>query len=182
MRLYQLRTALYARRSTDGHQMASLDVQREEGARFVEAEGGTHAPDHLFVDDAVSRAEFKKRPGLFALLNAAKAGEFDAVVVRDESRLGGDTFRSGLVIQDILESGVRLFYYYTGEEVTLDGAVGCLNCGWSPRSSGWLSRPGTRSRRTPWERRPGDHGRVTCSPGSGGARSAAARCGLTMAK
>ncbi|MDI1437471.1 recombinase family protein [Polyangium sorediatum] len=123
MRLYQLRTALYARRSTDEHQMASLDVQREEGARFVEAEGGTHAPDNLFVDDAVSRAEFKKRPGLIALLNAAKAGEFDAVVVRDESQLGGDTFRSGLVIQDILESGVRLFYYYTGEEVTLDGAV-----------------------------------------------------------
>ena len=103
--------------------MASLDVQREEGARFVEAEGGTIAPDDVFIDDAVSRAEFKKRPGLIALLNAAKAGQFDAVVVRDESRLGGDTFRSGLVIQDILESGVRLFYHYTGEEVTLDGAV-----------------------------------------------------------
>ncbi|UQA57063.1 recombinase family protein [Polyangium aurulentum] len=103
--------------------MASLDVQTQEGERFIVAQGGTLAADHIFIDDAVSRAEFKKRKGLIALLNAAKAKEIDAVVVRDESRLGGDTFRAGLVIQDILESGVRLFYYYTNEEVTLDGAV-----------------------------------------------------------
>jgi site-specific DNA recombinase len=31
---------------------------------------------------------------LIALLNAAKDRQFDAIVVRDESRLGGDTFRS----------------------------------------------------------------------------------------
>lgn len=123
MNLYQMRVAFYARRSTDEHQMASLDVQREEGARFVEREGGILSKDHVYLDDAISRAEFKKRPGLIAMLNAAKAGQFDAIVVRDESRLGGDTFRSGLVIQDLLDSGARLFYYYTGEEVTLDGAV-----------------------------------------------------------
>ncbi|UQA57087.1 recombinase family protein [Polyangium aurulentum] len=102
--------------------MASLDVQTGEAKRYVAAEGGTLVPD-VFLDDAVSRAEFKKRKGLIALLNAAKAKQIDAVVLRDESRLGGDTFRAGLVIQDLLESGVRLFYYYTDEEVTLDGAV-----------------------------------------------------------
>ncbi|MDI1484712.1 recombinase family protein [Polyangium sp. y55x31] len=123
MKLLNLRCAFYGRRSTDEHQMASMEVQTQEGQRFIVAQGGTLAPEHVYLDDAISRAEFKKRPGLIALLNAANAGEFDAVVVRDESRLGGDTFRSGLVIQDLLESGIRLFYYYTDEEVTLDGAV-----------------------------------------------------------
>ncbi|WP_240806612.1 recombinase family protein [Polyangium spumosum] len=123
MRLLNMRIALYARRSTDEHQMASVEVQLQEAQRYVLANGGTVAPDHVFIDDAVSRAEFKKRPGLISLLNAANAGQFDAVIVRDDSRLGGDTFRSGLVIQDLLETGTRLFYYYKNEEVTLDGAV-----------------------------------------------------------
>jgi site-specific DNA recombinase len=54
------------------------------------------------------------------MLLAAKEKQFDAVVVRDESRLGGDVFRTGLVIQDLLDAGVRLFYYFTNEEVTFD--------------------------------------------------------------
>ncbi len=123
MKLFHMRCALYGRRSTDEHQMASMEVQTQEGQRYIASQGGTLAPEHIFLDDAISRAEFKKRPGLIALLNAANDKQFDAVVVRDESRLGGDTFRSGLVIQDLLESGIRLFYYYSDEEVTLDGAV-----------------------------------------------------------
>ncbi len=123
MKLLNLRCALYGRRSTDEHQMASMQVQSEEGERYIIAQGGTLEREHIFLDDAISRAEFKKRPGLLALLNAAKDKQFDAVVVRDESRLGGDTFRSGLVIQDLIECGVKLVYYYSDEFVTLDGAV-----------------------------------------------------------
>jgi len=123
MKLRNLRCALYGRRSTEEHQMASMDVQTEEGRRYIDKHGGTLAPEHVFLDDAISRAEFKKRPGLIALLNAAKTKQFDAVIVRDESRLGGDTFRSGLVIQDLLESGIRLYYHYTDEQVRCDGAV-----------------------------------------------------------
>ncbi len=123
MKLRNIRCALYGRRSTDEHQIASMAVQTEEGRRYIVKHGGTLAEEHVFLDDAISRAEFKKRPGLIALLNAAKAKQFDAVIVRDESRLGGDTFRSGLVIQDLLESGIRLYYYYTDEQVRCDGAV-----------------------------------------------------------
>lgn len=120
MKLYGLRCALYIRRSTEEHQMASLEVQRGEASSYIEREGGTLAPEHIFVDDAKSRAEFKKRPGLVALLNAAKEEAFDVVVTRDESRLGGDTFRTGIIIQDLFDHGVRLFYYFTDEEVTFN--------------------------------------------------------------
>lgn len=118
-----MKVAIYARRSTEEHQEASLEVQTGEAKRYIEAKGWTLADDAVFIDDAVSRAEFKRRPGLIALLNAAGAKAFDAVVVRDETRIGGDTYRSGIVIQDLLDSGARLFYYYSDEEVTLDKAV-----------------------------------------------------------
>lgn len=114
-----MRAAIYARRSTDEHQEESLDVQLEQARRFVEAKGWTVDDAHVFVEDGVSRAEFVKRPALFAMRRGAEAGAFDAIVARDETRLGGDTFRTGMLIQDLVETGIRLFYYYTGEEVTL---------------------------------------------------------------
>lgn len=115
-----MRAAIYGRRSTEEHQIESLTVQVGEGTRYTNAREWAVAPEHVFLDDAKSRAEFKKRPGLISLINAAKAGAFDAVVIRDESRLGGDTFRTGIVIQDLLDAGVRLFYYFTDEEVKFD--------------------------------------------------------------
>jgi len=118
-----MRAAIYARRSTDEHQAASLDVQLDEARRYIARKGWTQDPEHVFVDDAISRAEFKKRPALIAMLVAAEAQAFDVVVVRDETRLGGDTNRTCLLIQDLLDADVRLFYYYSDEEVRLDNAV-----------------------------------------------------------
>ncbi|WP_170320056.1 recombinase family protein [Polyangium spumosum] len=118
-----MRAALYVRRSTEEHQADSIEVQTGEGRRYIERKGWSLDPAHVFVDDAVSRAEFKKRPGLFSMLNAAEKKAFDVVVVRDESRLGGDTNRTSLLIQDLLDSGARLFYYFSDEEVRVDGAI-----------------------------------------------------------
>ncbi len=117
------RAAVYIRRSTDEHQEASLRVQREEAIRFIESMGWSYSESHVYTDDAISRAEFKKRPGLLALLNAAEKHEFDIVVTRDETRLGGDMVRTTLLITDLLDSGTRLYYYISGEEVRLDDAT-----------------------------------------------------------
>jgi site-specific DNA recombinase len=117
-----MRCALYCRKSTE-EQIASLDVQIEEASRFVAGRGWSLAPGHIYRDSAISRAEFKKRPGLIALLNALGSGEFDAVIMRDDSRLGGDMHRTGLIVQDIVEAGKRLFCYFEGNEITLDGAT-----------------------------------------------------------
>lgn len=117
-----MRCAIYARKSTE-EQIASLDVQVDEATRYIESKGWTVAPGHVYQDSAVSRAEFKKRPGLIALLNALNSGEFDAIILRDDSRLGGDMHRTGLVVQDMVEAGKRLFCYFEGNEITLDGAT-----------------------------------------------------------
>lgn len=115
--------AIYARRSTDEHQAASLEVQIEEAKRYIESMGWIWRDDCIFIEDAVSRAEFQKRPALIAMLNAAEQKKFSVIVVRDETRLGGDMVRTCLVIQDIIEAGCRLVYYYTGEDVRVDDAT-----------------------------------------------------------
>src|SRR6185312_154635 len=96
------RVALYLRRSTESHQEESLDTQRTGATEYCAARGWVIVEE--FVDDAVSRAEFKKRPGLIRMLNRARDGAFQLVVLRDESRLGGDTYRTGLVIQDLADA------------------------------------------------------------------------------
>ena len=118
-----MRCAIYARRSTEEHQVASLDVQIDEAARYITRKGWTLESDHVYRDDAVSRAEFKKRPGLIAMLNALQSKAFDAIVLRDDTRLGGDMHRTGLVVQDIVEHGVRLFCYFEDAEIKADGAT-----------------------------------------------------------
>lgn len=110
-----MRAALYLRKSTDEHQAESLETQ-EAGARaFCQARGMTVA--RVVVDSGISRAEMVKRPGLAELQALATAGAIDAVVTRDPSRLAGDTFRGGLVVETLLDSGCRLFFYFSGREV-----------------------------------------------------------------
>jgi len=118
-----MKCAIYARKSSEEHQQASIEVQLGEARRWIEAKGWTLDPAHEYVDSGVSRAEFKKRPALIKLLSDASKKAFDVVVVRDESRIGGDTNRTSLVIQELLDSGTRLWYYFSNEEIRLKGAV-----------------------------------------------------------
>lgn len=48
------------------------------------------------------------------------------MVLRDESRLGGDTLYSGLTIQSLIETGCRVFLYANGEELKVGDAVSKL--------------------------------------------------------
>ena len=121
-----MRAAIYARRSTEEHQAESLDTQVENARRFIAAKGWTLEDAHVFTDSGVSRAEFKNRPGMVAMINASEAKAFEVVVMRDETRLGGDMLRTGLVIQDLRDHDVRLFFYVNGEEVRFEDATAKL--------------------------------------------------------
>jgi DNA invertase Pin-like site-specific DNA recombinase len=118
-----MRCAIYARRSTEEHQAASLEVQTDEARRWITARGWFVDDASIYTDSGVSRSEFKRRPGLIAMLNAAGRGEFDAVVVRDSSRLGGDMTRVALLIQDLVESGVQIWCYFTDERVQAESTT-----------------------------------------------------------
>lgn len=117
-----MRAAIYARRSTE-EQAASLDVQVDEAKRYLDGKGWMLAPEHIYIDDAVSRAEFVKRPGLARLRSAAADGLLDVIVMRDETRLGGDMLNSTLVAKELLDAGLRIVHYATGKDVRLDDAI-----------------------------------------------------------
>src|SRR5260370_34385010 len=97
-----MRAAIYARRSTDEHQAASLEVQIDEATRYIERHGWTLSAEHIYREDAVSRAEFKRRPALLTMINAVESHAFDVIVCRDETRLVGDGPRTTLLIQDVI--------------------------------------------------------------------------------
>ncbi len=117
----KIRAALYARRSTDEHQVESLDTQLDNGRRFALAKHLTLDPLHEYTDTA-SRAEFapRRRPGFAALRDAALEGRFDVIIVRDDSRLGGDMLRVATFAQEVTDAGVRIVFYASGEEMVLD--------------------------------------------------------------
>ncbi len=116
---------LYARKSTD-EQMDSTRVQIREARRYVESKGATLADDCIFIDDGASRAEFVNRPQLWKMVDAAKAKQFSVLIIRDESRLGGDMLRTGLLIQDLVEAGCRIVHYISDEEVRFDDSTSRL--------------------------------------------------------
>lgn len=121
------RAAIYARRSTDEHQVESLDTQLDNARRFAIAQGFSIDPRHEFTDTA-SRAEFapKRRPEFAALRDAAIDGKFDLIITRDDSRLGGDMLRVATFAQEVTDAGVHIVFYSTGEEMKLDNETSRL--------------------------------------------------------
>lgn len=87
-----LRLAVYARKSNEddrNENYRSTARQVEQAQRYVERNGGEVLLDHVYVDDAVSGAEFRERRGLLQFLDALKNGKpFNAVVMSEQSRLG----------------------------------------------------------------------------------------------
>lgn len=115
-----MRAAIYARRSTD-HQEASIETQIEEATRYIEGSGWVLVA--TFVDDSLSRAEYKKRPALFQLIAAAEAGDFQVIVMRDVDRLGGDINRNGVILSELIDHGIRIDEYLTKNTMKLDSAM-----------------------------------------------------------
>jgi DNA invertase Pin-like site-specific DNA recombinase len=119
--------ALYLRKSSTDERSAedgkSIERQREHATAFAAKRSWTVSDAHVYVDDAVSGAEFAKRPGLTRLLTALESKAFDVLVVMDQSRLGRDTIRTLSLIQAVQDTGVKIFGYLDDREITVDGEV-----------------------------------------------------------
>lgn len=120
--------AIYARKSTDqtGVSDEEKSVTRQiEHAKAYAAKKGWTVPDELiFVDDGISGAEFVKRPGFIRLMNALKPKpSFQYLIMSEESRLGREVIETGYVLKQIIDAGVRLFFYLEDRERTLDSAM-----------------------------------------------------------
>jgi site-specific DNA recombinase len=121
--------AVYARKSTEqnvSEDARSVTRQVELARAFAERRGWTVSDEHVYIDDAVSGADFMRRAGLTRLLAAASAKHrpFDIIVAMDESRIGRDQYRTAYVLQQIADAGIQLWYYQEQRQAKLDDATG----------------------------------------------------------
>ncbi len=119
----------YARKSTveeKDDRDKSVARQIDRAREYAQAKGWRFDDRYIYQDDAVSGAEFKRRPGLNGLLEALTAPRppFQGLVVSEQSRLGRDTIRTLALIQTIQDSGVRVYSYLDDREITVADEMG----------------------------------------------------------
>ena len=121
-----MQAAIYARKSTDQHTVAdeakSVTRQVDHARAYAKRKGWTVAADpHIYVDDGISGAEFAKRPGFLRLMNALKPRPpFDMLIMSEESRLGRESIETAYALKQLVQAGVRIFFYLEDRERTLD--------------------------------------------------------------
>ncbi len=102
-----MKAAIYARYSSDNQRRESIEDQVRSCRELAAAQGLTVAPEHVFADEAKSGA-LRKRPALERLRQAARAGEFEAVLIDDLSRLSRDNHYLLTLYAEFRFDGVRI--------------------------------------------------------------------------
>lgn len=123
-----MRAAIYARKSTEQNvsdDAKSVTRQVELARAFATRQGWKVAESHVYIDDGISGAEFVGRPGLTALTLAARAKPrpFDVLVTMDVDRIGREQYAVASELLKIVQAGVRVFFYATGQELKLDTPI-----------------------------------------------------------
>jgi DNA invertase Pin-like site-specific DNA recombinase len=111
-----MRTACYARFSSDLQRETSLDDQIRTCRDFAERHGWRWQQAHVYTDAAISGASVEGRKGLEALLAAAYGDErsFDVILVDDSSRVSRDLADALRIVQRLKFAGIRVIYISQG--------------------------------------------------------------------
>lgn len=117
--------AIYARKSTDQSGLAdeqkSVSRQIDHAREYAARKGWTVADEHVYIDDGISGAEFANRPGFLRLMNALKPrASFQVLVMSEEARLGREAIETAYALKQLVQAGVRVFFYLEDRERTLD--------------------------------------------------------------
>jgi len=123
-----LLAAIYARKSTDqtgvSEDARSVTRQVEHARHYAAQHGWLVLDEAIYIDDGVSGAEFVKRPGFLRLMNALRPRPpFHVLIMSEESRLGREAIETSYALKQILDAGVRVFFYQEDRERTLDSAT-----------------------------------------------------------
>ena len=117
--------AIYVRKSTEQSGVAdeqkSVARQIDHARQYAAAKGWQVDDASVFVDDGISGAEFANRPGFLRLMNALKPRPpFQALIMSEESRLGREAIETAYALKQLVQAGVRVFFYLEDRERTLD--------------------------------------------------------------
>lgn len=107
-----VRTACYARYSSDLQRETSLDDQINVARGYAARHRWTFLDDHIYTDPAVSGASLEGRLGIKRLLNAAASTPrpFDLLLVDDSSRVARDLRDALHVLRTLKFCGIRTIY------------------------------------------------------------------------
>jgi len=119
--------AVYARKSTEqsgiSDEQKSVARQIDHARQYAKRKGWTVPDDCIFVDDGISGAEFAKRPGFLRLMNALPRPRFEVLVMSEESRLGREAIETAYALKQLIQAGVRVFFYLEDRERTFDSPM-----------------------------------------------------------
>jgi DNA invertase Pin-like site-specific DNA recombinase len=120
--------AVYARKSNESELRAgatseSVARQIESATAFATARGWTVDHAAIYYDDAVSGAEFAKLHARRQMVADAEAGKFETLIVSEQSRLGRDMIEVAYTIKQVAESGVKIYGYLDGQELSVEDEV-----------------------------------------------------------
>jgi DNA invertase Pin-like site-specific DNA recombinase len=120
-----MNVAVYVRKSTDpsgvSDEQRSVARQVEHARAYAARKGWAVLDEHVYVDDGISGAEFANRPGFLRLMNALKPrAPFQVLVMSEESRLGREAIETAYALKQLVQAGVRVFFYLEDRERTLD--------------------------------------------------------------
>lgn len=102
-----MKVAIYARYSSDNQRPESIQDQIRACQELAHARGYVVDLTHIYKDEAKSGA-LKDRPALETLLAAARARQFEAVLVDDLSRLSRDNHFLLTLYAEFRFNGVRI--------------------------------------------------------------------------
>jgi len=118
----------YARKSNEQNvadDAKSVTRQVERAREFAAKKGWRFDDEHVYVDDAVSGAEFKNRPAFNRLMDVVKGPhKLNVLIISELSRLGRDTIRTLSAIQALGDADVKIWTYLEDREIALDTEMG----------------------------------------------------------
>jgi len=109
--------AIYARYSSENQRPESIDDQVSACRKLAKLRSLTISDEHIYADQAQSGAR-SDRPGLAALMAAARKGEFDVVLVDDLSRLARDNYLMLSIIAELHFEGICVISVADGLDST----------------------------------------------------------------
>ena len=135
--------AIYACKSTAQPGVADesklVSRQIENARAFAARKGWIVGDAYVFVDDGISGAEFKRRPGFMRLMTAVKtSAPFQILIVSEQKSLGREAFETNYTIKQLAQAGVEVIEYVQGHSLTLQN--------WMDKA---IVRVPVRSRRSP---------------------------------
>src|SRR5215213_126901 len=107
-----MRTAIYARYSSELQRETSIEDQLAVAKRYAKEHDWEVLSNHVYTDSAISGASIQGRAGIQRLLSAAaqQPKPFDVLLVDDSSRVSRDIADAIRVMQTLKFFGIRVIY------------------------------------------------------------------------